>query len=466
MVTKLGSGLRPTLNPRSVRAVQPEDFAKPHSIYCVWELTLRCDLGCAQCGSSAGLPRATELSTAQCLDVVRQLTEIGVREVILIGGEAYLREDWPVIAKAITSAGMACGMVTGGKNFDQARIDLAVESGIRAIAVSIDGLERSHDAQRGVAGSWRSAVETCERIARSPIRLMHNTQINRLSAPELPAIASLLANLGSKARQVQLTVPMGRGSDRPGLLLQPFELLEVFPLLAWVRRERLDPAGIGLFPGDNIGYFSVYESELRLGGELGVHCQACSAGQWSIGVQADGTIKGCSALPTESYAGGSTLGEGLRAAVTSNRGISQIRERTVQDLWGFCGTCYYADVCLGGCVWTSHVLMGRSGNNPYCIHRALELEGKGLRERLVPAQMASGRAFEHGSFELLTEPLPEGTAPPSILGWSMRDVLELDWRGAGLWSKSDVVRILGHSKRGHRTGQVPLDRLGQRRQTG
>ncbi|MCA9627572.1 MAG: radical SAM protein, partial [Myxococcales bacterium] len=70
------------------------DYAAPHPVYCVWELTLACDLGCRHCGSRAKDARAGELTTEECLDVVAQLEELGVREVTLIGGEAYLRDDW------------------------------------------------------------------------------------------------------------------------------------------------------------------------------------------------------------------------------------------------------------------------------------------------------------------------------------------------------------------------------------
>ena len=83
--------------------------------------------------------------------------------------------------------------------------------------------------------------------------------------------------------------------------------------------------------------------------------------------------------------------------------------RTVEDLWGFCRTCYYADVCRAGCTWTSHSLLGRPGNNPYCHYRALTLEGQGLRERIVKTRDAPDRSFAIGEFEVVTEPIPEGT---------------------------------------------------------
>lgn len=111
--------------------------------YVVWEITLACDLGCRHCGSRAGKRRESELSTDECLDVVRQLADLGVREVTLIGGEAYLREDWDTIAEAIADRGMRCGITTGGRNLDGDRVKRAVDAGVSTISVSIDGLERS-----------------------------------------------------------------------------------------------------------------------------------------------------------------------------------------------------------------------------------------------------------------------------------------------------------------------------------
>src|SRR4051794_18287110 len=59
-------------------------------VLAVWEITLQCDLACRHCGSRAGHQRPDELSTAECLDLVRQMAELGVMEVTIIGGEAYL----------------------------------------------------------------------------------------------------------------------------------------------------------------------------------------------------------------------------------------------------------------------------------------------------------------------------------------------------------------------------------------
>jgi radical SAM protein with 4Fe4S-binding SPASM domain len=217
----------------------------------------------------------------------------------------------------------------------------------------------------------------------------------------------LFIDAGARDWQVQLTVAMGRAADHPEILLQPYQLLEVMPLLAELYEEGL-AQGLHMQPGNNIGYFGPHETLFRGNGDERVHWSSCNAGQNTLGIEADGTIKGCPSLPTTDYAGGNirdlTLEDMWRAAPE----ISFTRERTSNDLWGFCQSCYYADVCRSGCTWTTHVLFGRAGNNPYCHHRALELEQQGLRESVIRSAPAPGQPFDYGRFDLVLETL-DGT---------------------------------------------------------
>ena len=382
-----------TMRIDAARATRAEDVAAPHPIYCVWELTLACDLGCKHCGSRAGKPRKDELTTAQALDVVAQLHESGVRDVVLIGGEAYLRDDWTIIARALADRGIAVNMTTGARNLTPERIQQAVDAGLSSISISIDGLAATHDALRGVKGTFANATAAARAVAATTLQLSVNTQINRRSLPELPDIARLLVELGARAWQVQLTVAMGRAADRPELLLQPFELLALFPALVAIQDAILEPNRIALFPANNIGYFGPYEHRIR-GGR---YFHGCPAGQWAIGIEADGTLKGCPSLPTTAYAGGNLARERLADL------LARPTLRPARELWGHCATCYYADVCKGGCTWTAHSLLGRPGNNPYCIHRATELAKRGRRERVVQVAAAPGTPFDHGRFELIEE---------------------------------------------------------------
>jgi radical SAM protein with 4Fe4S-binding SPASM domain len=382
---------------------RPQDGVRP--IYAVWELTLRCDLACRHCGSRAGRARPDELDTSEALDLVRQMAELEVTEVILIGGEAYLRDDWLTIAREVVARGMECNMTTGGRGMTRQRAQAARAAGIRNVSVSVDGLEATHDALRGVAGAYRSAINALRHLKEAGIAITANTQIGRKNLAEIPAVFEVLAAAGIHTWQVQLTVAMGRVADEPEqLLLEPYQVLEVMPMLAELKR-RGDAAGVRLFAGNNIGYFGPHEGVLRGSYPLG-HMYSCGAGRSTLGIEANGDIKGCPSLPSRDWVGGNVRDYTLKQIWEQSSALRYTRDRTVEDLWGFCRTCYYADECRAGCTWTAHTLFGRPGNNPYCHHRALELLRKGVRERVVKRRDAQGQPFDFGQFDLVVEPWP------------------------------------------------------------
>ena len=295
------------------RYVTEADLRNCQPVYAVWEITLKCDLACNHCGSRAGKARPAELSTEECFDVIDQLAKMGCREVTVIGGEAYLRKDWVDLIARIRDQGMDATMTTGGKNLTEERVKAAADAGLQGVSVSIDGVEATHDKIRGVHGSHRAALESIERLKRHGITVGCNTQINALSWKQLPQIMDTIIGAGASHWQVQLTVAMGNAVDHPELLLQPYQLAELYPELNFTR------------------------------------------------------------------------------------------DRTTNDLWGRCKSCYYADVCRAGCSWTTTVLFGKPGNNPYCHWRVLELEKEGLRERIVKIQDAPGTPFDQGKFEVIEE---------------------------------------------------------------
>jgi len=381
----------------SARAVDQK--ARP--IYAVWEITLRCDLACRHCGSRAGHARSDELSTEECLDLARQMAALDVKEVTLIGGEAYLRDDWTEIVREITRLGMTATMTTGGRGFNAERARAAGAAGLRSASVSLDGLEATHDRLRGVNGSFASALAAMKNLRDAGIPVSTNTQINRLSLPELPELLEVIAAQGAHSWQLQLTVPMGRGADEPAVLLEPYDLLELFPLLGRLKQRSLE-LGVLIWPGNNVGYFGPYEKVLRGHLPLG-HMASCGAGRAVLGIEADGSIKGCPSLPTTAWTGGNIRDDSLLDIWERSAPLRYTRDRTVDDLWGFCRSCYYAETCMAGCTWTSFVFFGKPGNNPYCHHRALEFERQGKRERLTQVASAPGEPFDYSRFEIVVE---------------------------------------------------------------
>lgn len=396
--------------PFASRVATASDFTRATPVHVVWELTLACNLSCLHCGSRAGKRRPRELTTSEAFSVVDQLARLGTRELTLIGGEAYLRPDWIEIIRHATSLGIACSMQTGGRALTRKRLVEAKAAGLDGLGVSLDGLAELHDEVRGVTGAFGNAVSVLKEAKAVGLRTGVNTQIGSRTLSQLSGLLEVLDGAGATHWQLQLTVAMGNAADNDDLLLQPYQLLELMPLLAslYFEARRRD---ILIVVGNNIGYFGPYEHLWRQESSEVGHWSGCEAGHTGMGLESDGTIKGCPSLATAEYA----VGNVRDAAVETLWNAPSMRFRRGShgnDRWGFCRDCYYTEVCDAGCTWTTQSLLGRPGNNPYCHYRALDFAGRGLRERIVKVRDASDAPFGTGLFEIVVEhndgsPLPQ-----------------------------------------------------------
>ena len=395
----------------AARTLRPEDLDRSVPIYVVWETTLRCDHACAHCGSRAGDAREDELETAELLAVADALARLGTREVTLIGGEAYLRGDVYELIAHLAGHGIRVTMQTGGRGLTATRCRKLAEAGLAAIGVSIDGPAEVHDVLRASPGSHAAALAGVAHAREAGLLVTSNTQVNRLNRGRLRETAALLEAAGVQVWRAQMTAPMGNAADRPDWILQPYMILDVLDTLAAIQTEAIERArAAGTKPtfrvalGNNLGYFGPHESLLRGRPGDDRYWHGCQAGRYVMGIESDGTIKGCPSLPTGPYVGGNVREIALEDLWAHSEVIGFTRDRGLDELWGWCKTCYYAELCRAGCSFTAHSTLGRRGNNPFCWHRADAHRQQGLREVLVHADLAAGTPYDFGRFTLAVEP--------------------------------------------------------------
>lgn len=322
----------------------------------IWEITLKCNLRCLHCGSSAGYARSDELTTKEALKVVKELAELKAKDICLMGGEPFLRDDWFEIAKAIKDYGMELSFVSNGLILDKVIDDLAKLEPI-VVGISLDGTEKVHDMIRGVKGSFKKVIEAINLLASRDIQTTVITTVSKLNLTELPKIKEILKNKNVNW-QIQYALPIGR-FDRK-YLISPEEFYAIGIFIAHC--NLMNPlAHFPVVGAHGMGYYS--ERLPDYGGWYG-----CTAGISSLGIRSNGNITGCLTLPEE-YDEGNVRERSIADIWNDENTFPYTRKFNLDQLGENCRNCKFGSVCKGGCSASSLYLTGSFHNNPYCFRR-------------------------------------------------------------------------------------------------
>lgn len=362
---------------------------------CVWELTLACDQQCAYCGSRAGKARSRELDTTQCLDVVDQLADAGCELLSLSGGEPTLRKDWDAIAAHAARRSILVNMVTHGVYRSDATRDSVVrrtlDAGMCNVGLSLDGPREVHDSLRG-NGTFDEVVASVRRLAASGIQVVVMTTVGSVNLHCLGETRRIAQDAGASQWRVQLAKPMGKLSDQRNLVIEPRQVVDLIDTLTRLKSQ----PGIRVVVGDSVGYFGPQGDRLRTGEWRGKpeHWHGCQAGMRAVGIQADGTVKGCLSLQAsfgaqDPFVEGSLQQDRLEAIWRRPGAFSFNRDFSVSRLRGACRRCSYARICRGGAACVASAACGAVGEDPFCYHRWTVVERGGARSIGLAATAAA-----------------------------------------------------------------------------
>ena len=339
--------------------------------FCVWELTLACNLRCLHCGSFAGERRPDELSHDQALDVADQLAAMGCEKLTLGGGEPTMHPRWHELGKRLTDQGVCVNIITNGWHWTEEHVAKAREAGLYNVGFSLDGFEEAHDKVRR-QGSHRRVLAALDRCAAAGIETSVVTHVNRLNLASLREFRLLLRDHGVGSWQLQPGNPSGAMGEHLELVIRPEELLDLVPLVADMRTDGSGPPAI--YPADNVGYYGIHEKALRDRGAKVDFWIGCRAGCQVIGIESNGNVKGCLSLPSarhgkDIFLEGNLREHRLQEIWTRPGAFAYNRDFQLSQLSGFCAVCRYRDICRGGCAWTAYSHTRNRFDNPYCFYR-------------------------------------------------------------------------------------------------
>ena len=332
---------------------------------CVWEITLACCFSCRYCGSRAGSARDNELTTGECLDVARQLADMGCRRVSMIGGEVFMRSDWARIAGALTARGVSVAIITNGFLFSDRLIGEIKKAKVESVAVSLDGPEQIHDTYRQT-GSFQRAVQAIDVLSENGIPVSVITTLHSKNVHHLQELYEVLKGRRIFAWQLQACSPMGNAS-REDFSTQ----IDFGYVIRFVEEHvRRGPFAIGI--ADNIGYFTKSEGSLRGNTSGRAVFPGCGAGLIGIGIDSVGNVRGCESMYDDSFIEGNLREKTLKEIWEDPDAFAYNRKFRPDMLEGKCRTCGFGRRCAGGCRSYNYFTHGRLYESLRCA-RAQEI---------------------------------------------------------------------------------------------
>ncbi|MDQ7821282.1 MAG: radical SAM protein [Candidatus Eremiobacteraeota bacterium] len=324
------------------------------------DVTNACPLRCLHCCSSSGEPFARELTGEELLGIVDQCHAMGVKNLVISGGEPMLREDLMDILARAGALGLGVTLLTSGVLMTEEAAACLARQGVR-VKISLDGVKASsHDSLRG-NGAFRAALKALELLQSSGLKALsvHFT-VHRGNFTEMTELPGLLSRLAVRNIVVGTIKPSGRAAAHGELLIPP----AMIPYLKQKIRDLSDHGGLHLENFTDRGWD-------------GFGCPAkCS----KFGINAYGKATTCAFFSTE-FLGGS------------------VRESSLMELWeqyqarsGMfvpskqCASCPALADSGGGCRARAYYYSGDiNGPDPHCCalyekmrfieaHRPLVLE--------------------------------------------------------------------------------------------
>ncbi len=326
-----------------------------------WELTLKCNLRCRHCGSSAGMPRENELSTKEALKICDQFPDLLVQEVDFTGGEPLLRKDWAEISLYLKDLGIKTNILTHGLDLDIEKIYEIRESGVSCLGISLDGVGSTHDYIRGHPGAFNKVLKNIEKVLHEGMNLNIITTANSLNVDELPKLYQILQNLGLKYWRIQPLIPIGRVKSSKDLHIEKNAVLDIGTFIRQFK-PKAEKKGMQIISSDGLQY--IFEEEKTLNERP---WRGCPAGMVTCGITSNGMVKGCLSMQDDLIEGDLRKND-LWDIWFKPGSFPYTRNFKVDKLGPNCSQCDMGEQCKGGCSISSYSATGIFHNDPYCFY--------------------------------------------------------------------------------------------------
>jgi radical SAM enzyme (rSAM/lipoprotein system) len=269
----------------------------------------------------------------KALDEVVDIVIPNKTMIVLTGGEALLRKDLKQIGISLYKRGFPWGIVTNGMLLTAERLEALIQSGLRAVTVSLDGLEDSHNWLRGARKSFANAWKAIQILPSvNDLRYDVVTCVNQKNFNELEKLKNMLIDAGVKEWRIFTIFPIGRAKKHEELQLPPRDFKNLFNFIKETRKENRIKLNYGCE-----GFLGKYEGEVR------DNFFICRAGINTASILADGSISACPNL-RDNFIQGNIYKDNFRDIWQNKYSIFRDKSWTQT---GICADCEFYKYCEG-----------------------------------------------------------------------------------------------------------------------
>lgn len=158
-------------------------------------LTYNCNNKCNWCYANSNNLKDRQIFPEQYEDkTIGLVSSLGIKRVILIGGEPTIYPNISTIINKISNSGMSVGLVSNGRKFSDYTFAKELrDSGLRAMSISLGSYcSEIQDKITGVGGGFNQTMAGLENASSIGLRVSSNTVISRNNLGDLERIVDIL----------------------------------------------------------------------------------------------------------------------------------------------------------------------------------------------------------------------------------------------------------------------------------
>jgi radical SAM protein with 4Fe4S-binding SPASM domain len=244
-------------------------------------LTYNCNNNCYFC-YTGGPRKVPELNTKEWKKVLAKLWDSGIPQVVFTGGEPTLRPD--LVELVEHSQEFVTGLITNGRKLAPLAPAL-FKASLDYVQISWEShLPDIHDHMVGINGAWRETSAGIEAAIKSGLSVITNTTLTKDNLALFPEQVKAGAALGLKMMACNTLICSGRGTcskQESGLTMDELKTVLTKAL------ETANGAGVKLEWYTPTCYKQFNPVAMGFG------VKACSAAQYNLTVEPDGSVIPC-----------------------------------------------------------------------------------------------------------------------------------------------------------------------------